>query len=119
MSIGTGQHYEDVACAYLEARGLRCIARNVRYRFGEIDLVMRDDDDLLIFVEVRARRARAGLRFGGALGSIGYHKQARLLLAARTFLLRYRNSPPRCRFDVVAFEDGEIEWLRNAFDASL
>jgi putative endonuclease len=63
MSIETGQRYEDTACEYLQARGLHCIARNVRYRFGEIDLVMRDEEDLLIFVEVRARRSS---RFGGA-----------------------------------------------------
>jgi putative endonuclease len=115
MSIATGQRYEDTACEYLEARGLHCIARNVRYRFGEIDLVMRDDEEMLIFVEVRARR---GSRFGGALGSIDAHKQARVQLAARTFLLRYRNRPPRCRFDVVVFEGGDIEWVRNAFDAT-
>jgi putative endonuclease len=115
MSIETGHRYEDSACEYLEARGLTCIARNVRYRFGEIDLVMRDEAGVLVFVEVRARR---GSRFGGALGSIDAHKQARVQLAARSFLLRYRNHPPRCRFDVVAFEDGRLEWVRNAFDAT-
>jgi putative endonuclease len=119
MSIDTGHRYEDAACAYLESRDLRCIARKVPYRFGEIDLLICDEDELLIFVDVRAQRGRASLRFGGTVGSIDHHKQARLLLAARTFLLRYRNSPPRCRFDVVAFEDGGMEWLRNAFDASL
>jgi putative endonuclease len=115
MSIKKGRRYEDTACEYLEARGLQCIARNVRYRFGEIDLVMRDEAGMLVFVEVRARR---GSRFGGALGSIDAHKQTRVQLAARSFLLRYRNRPPRCRFDVVAFEDDQIEWVRNAFDAA-
>ncbi|MEJ0003513.1 MAG: YraN family protein [Pararobbsia sp.] len=118
MSLDAGHRFEDAACEYLEARGLSCVARNVRYRFGEIDLVMRDAAGSLVFVEVRARRGRAGLRFGGARASIDSNKQMRLQLAARRFLLRYRNRPPECRFDVVLFENGEVEWLRNAFDAT-
>lgn len=35
MSIDTGHRYEDAACAYLESRDLRCIARKVPYRFGD------------------------------------------------------------------------------------
>ncbi|RKP45307.1 YraN family protein [Pararobbsia silviterrae] len=115
MSIESGRRYEDAACAHLERQGLACIARNVRYRFGEIDLVMRDAD-VLVFVEVRAR---AWAAFGGALGSIDARKQRRVQLAAQRFLLRYRARVPRCRFDVVAFDDGRIDWIRDAFDAQL
>lgn len=116
MSIERGRQYEDAACIYLEEQGLRCIARNVRYRFGELDLVMRDADSL-VFVEVRARQSAGAARFGGALASIDAHKQERLRLAAQRFLLRYR-PVPRCRFDVVTFDCGEMQWVRDAFDAS-
>ncbi|HEY9447372.1 MAG TPA: YraN family protein, partial [Burkholderiales bacterium] len=54
MAINRGVEAEDRAAAYLEARGLRLVARNYRCRFGEIDLVMREGKTL-VFVEVRRR----------------------------------------------------------------
>lgn len=81
---------------------------------GEIDLVMRERDGTLVFVEVRARTTA---RHGGAGASIGAVKQRRIVFAARHFLLRLAELPP-CRFDVVLLDGEEIEWLRAAFDAS-
>lgn len=111
-----GDAAEDRALAHLLDAGLRLVARNYRTPGrggGEIDLVMRDGATL-VFVEVR-RRSRAD--FGGAAASVGFVKQRRIVFAARHFLLRLRGSPPPCRFDVVAVEDGRITWLRAAFDA--
>lgn len=82
-------------------------------RAGEVDLVMREPDGTLVFVEVRAR---ADGRAGGAAASITAAKRRRLLLAARHFLLRYEHLPP-CRFDVVAIDGDRLQWLRAAFDA--
>ena len=116
----SGDAAEDAALAHLRAQGLSLVERNYRVargptgRGGEIDLVMRERDGTLVFVEVRARR---DARFGGAAASVGALKRARLLYAARHYLLRYA-SPPPCRFDVVAVDGGQLEWLRAAFDAS-
>lgn len=90
------------------------VARGPGGRGGEIDLVMREPDGTLVFVEVRARRSA---EFGGAAASIGALKQQRLLFAARHYLARLPSAPP-CRFDVVALDAGRLEWLRGAFDAS-
>ena len=112
-----GDAAEDRALAHLEAAGLRLVARNYRTPGrggGEIDLVMRDSDGTLVFVEVRRR---AGGRFGGAAASVGGVKQRRIVFAARHFLMRLPRLPP-CRFDVVGVQAGEIEWLKAAFDAS-
>lgn len=81
---------------------------------GEIDLIMREADGTLVFVEVRSR-SRAD--FGGAGASIGAVKRQRIIFAARHYLLRCRTLPP-CRFDVVLIEPGGVQWLRAAFDAS-
>jgi putative endonuclease len=67
-----------------------------------------------VFVEVRMR---AGDRFGGALASITPRKRRRIVAAARQFLMRFERVPP-CRFDVVALDGSECEWLRGAFEAS-
>jgi putative endonuclease len=112
-----GEAAESQALAHLQAAGLRLVERNYRTPGrggGEIDLVMHDRDGTLVFVEVRRR---SGGAFGGAAASVGGVKQRRLIFAARHYLLRLGSQPP-CRFDVVALQDGRIEWLKAAFDAS-
>ena len=116
-SIGDGG--EERAWDHLRARGLVLVQRNYRVaagpraRGGEIDLIARDRDGTLVFIEVRSRGDR---RFGGAAGSISQAKQRSLVFAAQNFLTRYA-SPPPCRFDVVAIEGDRIDWLKGAFDA--
>lgn len=115
-----GDEAERRALAHLVVEGLVPIERNYRVargpraRGGEVDLILRDRDGTLVFVEVRAR---ADARHGGAAASIGLSKQRRLIFAAQHFLARFATPPP-CRFDVVAVDGEGIEWLRAAFDAS-
>lgn len=111
-----GDAAEDRALRHLLAQGLRLVVRNYRTPGrggGEIDLVMREHDGTLVFVEVRQR---GNARFGGAAASIGMGKQRRIVFAARHFLLRLGQVPP-CRFDVISIEGGGIQWMRAAFDA--
>lgn len=113
-----GDAAEARALAALTARGLTLVERNYRVARGpampggEIDLILRDRDGTLVFVEVRAR---AGGRFGGAAASIGVAKQRRIALAARHYLLRFATLP-KCRFDVVTIDGDRLEWLPGAFD---
>ena len=111
-----GQQAEDAALAYLREAGLVVVERNYRTPGrggGEIDLIMRERDGTLVFVEVRSR-TRAD--FGGAGASIGTGKQRRIVFAARHYLLRCKPLPP-CRLDVVLIEAAGVQWLRAAFDA--
>lgn len=114
-----GDSGEARALAHLQAHGLTLVQRNYRVaagpnaRGGEIDLILRERDGTLVFVEVRARKA-AG--YGGAAATVGAAKQRSLIYAAHCFL-RAHATPPPCRFDVVAIEGERIEWLRAAFDA--
>ncbi|HEY3599098.1 MAG TPA: YraN family protein [Paraburkholderia sp.] len=113
-SKDVGAVFEAHALAFLQRQRLRFVARNVVCRGGEIDLVMREPDGVLVFVEVRAR-ARA--RYGGAMASVGWHKRQRLVRAAQHYLALRVRDMPACRFDVVAFEAGRLIWLRDAFRA--
>ena len=115
------QGHRPVQSPLQQPAGLRLLARNYRTPGrggGEIDLIMRDRDGTLVFVEVRQRSRRD---FGGAGASVGGIKQRRIVLAARHYLLRL-TSPPPCRFDVLLFDgalhEAEPTWLRAAFDAS-
>jgi putative endonuclease len=115
----TGEQAEALARACLERQGMKLVERNYRVargpsrRGGEIDLVMRDRDGTLVFVEVRAR-ASAGQ--GGAAASITHAKRARIVYAAQHYLMRFERLPA-CRFDVVAIDAGQAEWIKAAFDA--
>jgi len=117
--LRAGRRAEELARRTLEAHGLRLLERNYRVargrsrRGGEIDLILRDRDGTLVFVEVRARRDTSA---GGAAASIGAAKRARLVYAARTYVARLDRLPP-CRFDVVAIDGDRVQWLRAAFDA--
>jgi len=112
-----GDAAETAACARLEAAGCRILARNVRFREGEIDIVA-DDGGTLVFVEVRMRRSDS---FGGADGSIDAVKRRKLVRAAQHFLLQQfgaRGAPPPCRFDVITADgEGIRDWIRDAFTA--
>jgi putative endonuclease len=114
MSKTLGDAFEAHALDYLERQRMRLVARNVRCRGGEIDLVMMDERGALVFVEVRARKSR---RFADAATSIGVTKRARLVRAAQHYLATWRGALPACRFDVIAFDAGRIRWLPDAFRA--
>jgi putative endonuclease len=79
---------------HLQAAGLRLLQRNYRTPGrggGEIDLILRARDGTLVFVEVRQRRAGG---HGGAAASVGAAKQARIVLAARHYLMRWPSRRP-------------------------
>ncbi len=110
-----GAHYEDLALDYLESRGLVCIQRNFSCRLGELDLIMRDRD-CLVMVEVRYRASRG---YGGAAASVDQRKQDKLKRAALAYLqqAKLNSNNINWRFDVVSIEaDGKsIQWIANAF----
>ena len=116
---GAGAQWEDLALAQLCDAGLTLVARNFHSRFGEIDVVMREDDTL-VFVEVRYRGPGARVR---AAASVSASKQRNLVQTAQFFLLRqpqWRHA--RMRFDVFAIDANarnqrHTQWIRDAFRA--
>lgn len=92
------------------------LARNVRYPFGEIDLVMLDAATV-VFVEVRFRRNN---HFGGAAVSVDAAKRRKIARASQAWLNSHRQyANAGCRFDVVAVMPGDsglhCDWIRAAF----
>ncbi len=90
------------------------MARGPHARAGEVDLILRDRDGTLVFVEVRVR---GDLAHGGAAASVSAHKQRRITYAAQHYLLRLASLPP-CRFDVVAIDGDRVQWLKAAFETA-
>ena len=112
-----GQEGESSAEQYLRNKGYRILARNVRSSVGELDLVA-EDGQVLVFVEVKARRTDA---FGGAIHAVHQRKQEKLIQLAAQYLARHHLKDRPCRFDVVLLqganaEASQIEHIQNAFD---
>jgi putative endonuclease len=101
---------EDAAVAELTRLGYRIVARNVRLPGGEIDAIARDGD-VVVFVEVKARRGRS---HGSAISAVDARKRAKLRSMAADYL---QIVAPRAqmRFDVVTWRDGAIHVHRGAF----
>jgi putative endonuclease len=111
-----GADCETLAAQYVTDRGARILARNLRCRGGELDLVCLDQGVLAI-IEVRQRLRRD---FGGALGSVTPGKQRKIVRATRFFMQRDPSwRTLAIRFDVLAVngEPGthEVLWIKDAF----
>ncbi len=111
-----GRLGEDAAVAWLERRGYRTIARNVRHHAGELDAVARDGDTLC-FIEIKAR---GNHHYGAAIESVTVKKQRRIARAAALYLARNPYDGP-CRFDVLGLDLGDDGWnytlVKDAFMA--
>ena len=114
--LAIGLHYEQQALTYLLDAGLRLVAKNVRYPAGELDLIMKDDEQI-VFVEVKFRTNKT---FGGAIASVTGRKQQRLRKAALIWLQKHNLLHSHsCRFDLVAISiqanQLRFDWLKNIF----
>ncbi|MDU8455999.1 MULTISPECIES: YraN family protein [Pseudomonas] len=114
-----GREAEAFALQFLQQQGLHLIEQNWLCKRGELDLVMLDGDTV-VFVEVRYRRHSG---WGGAMESVDFRKQAKLVTAAQLFLQQATDwaSHP-CRFDVIAIEGqpgntAPLNWIKSAFDS--
>lgn len=114
---GLGDAGEHHARRHLERQGYTFIGANWRCPYGEIDLIMHDQDTL-VFVEVKTRR---GERLGAAEESITPAKARRLLLAAEAFLVTRPDLEDRIwRVDLVAITlapSGAVTRLSHISDA--
>ena len=113
-----GRAGERRAARFLKGQGLRLIARNWRCPLGELDLLMRDGD-VLVVVEVRSAKGRFA---GGPTHTVGPDKQRRLIRLARVWMQGSRWRPGAVRFDVMSMRPKgwlrwEIQWFRDAFQA--
>jgi putative endonuclease len=116
----SGRRAEELAAEFLRAQGFEILQRNYLRRLGELDVIARRAD-LLVIAEVRTRSSAA---YGGAAASVDRRKQQRITRAASA-LLQQRADLARLavRFDVIAVSDPHgaaprIEWIQHAFAAS-
>jgi putative endonuclease len=101
---------EEIAVDLLKQKGLVILARNFRCKFGEIDIIARDQRTL-VFVEVKTRTS---LRWGRPEEAVNHKKQARLRLLAAFYLQKNLSFLTTCRFDVCSVYLNEQNGLQSA-----
>ena len=123
-----GAWAEHQAGLFLTANGFQVLHKNYHSRFGEIDLIARNAQDL-IFVEVKAR---SQTKYGQSHEVISNSKQKKIIKTALTYLSEYPDmSDLYCRFDVICFDFQQqfaktvqhdfsqflydLNWIENAF----
>jgi putative endonuclease len=115
-----GELGEREAARFLRRKGYRILARQVRNRFGELDLIALDGETI-VFVEVKTRR---GIAQGAPFEAVSSDKQRKMTNAALAYLKRHRLLERRARFDIVSivWPEGvarpEIQHFVHAFEAA-
>lgn len=113
-----GQRAERIAEKYLKQYQLKTLQKNYHSRFGEIDIIMHDQDSI-VFIEVRCRN---NTNYGSGAETVTASKQQKIIKTAQVYLQQhpeYKNTP--ARFDVVSIcnnkseNKADIDWIKNAF----
>ena len=119
MAERSAQHVwragENAAADLLRSEGFRIIKRNFKTKIGEID-VIAEEDDILCFVEVKARSSE---KHGAPAEAVTPRKQSKIAKIAAAYLAWKHPEGRTCRFDVVSVleKDGQpvVELIRDAF----
>lgn len=94
---GLGLYGEQLAARHLVDQGMVVLDRNWRCDLGEIDLVLRDGDALVV-CEVKTRSSTA---YGSPLEAVDEVKVARLRRLAARWLADHQLRPFEVRIDLV------------------
>ena len=110
-----GSQQEKKALNFLKSKGLKLIKQNFNTKYGEIDIIMRDHNQI-IFIEVKYRKSSL---YGEASEMVTYSKQKKIINTSTCFLKKYNlyDKIP-IRFDVISINNNPtspIEWIQNAF----
>lgn len=107
---------ERIACSWLRAHGIKVLARNFKAaKGGEVDIVACDGK-LLLFIEVKTRRADAKIR---PLDAVDAKKRELIERGANAWLKKIGSRELPWRFDVmeILVENGEIPKVNHVRDA--
>lgn len=117
-NLATGAAGEELAARHLIIGGYDLLDRNYRSRGGEVDIIARDRDGTVVFVEVKTR---SGLAYGLPQQAVTHRKQRQISKGALAWLSSRRLHDCSARFDVIAvlLQDGgqySLDHIKNAFE---
>ena len=110
-----GRSGEDLAVEYLKRQDYEILGTNFRFDRAEVDVIAKDGD-VLVFVEVKARRSRS---YGDPEEAVTRKKEDQIRRVAEGYLYEHNIEEVSCRFDVVAitYIEGraDVRLIRDAF----
>lgn len=112
-----GRKGEDLASKFLEKNGYEVIQRNYIYEHGEIDIIAKSPENILVFVEVRTKTDEI---YGQPEESISMKKRKQIRKIAEAYLWEKNIDNIECRLDVIAIlllkgAEPRIEHIKDAF----
>ena len=108
----TGAAYEEQAARWLKEQGFEILERNFYCRQGEIDLIGYDGE-YLVFFEVKYRKAASK---GSASEAVDSRKQKKICRVSDYYRMIHNcPSDTAIRYDVIAIDGEQVNWIRNAF----
>ena len=110
----SGIEGENIAVEYLKKAGYKILERNFSSNTGEIDIIAQDKK-YIVFVEVKSRE---NTKYGMPVESITMQKVRRIIRTAQCYLVYKGKQNCLCRFDVIEVLRGEVNHIKNAYDAS-
>ena len=111
-----GKWGELKAKQYLEGKGIKIMATNIRTPYGELDLIGMDDSQV-VFFEVKTRTSTA---FGFGEQAISETKQQHLIDSAEAYMQEHSDLGDDWRIDAIIIDGSplrnkiEIRWFKNA-----
>lgn len=114
-NLKLGKIGENLALKYLQKKGLKILKSNLKFSFGEIDILAQDCQTIVV-VEVKTK---SNLNFGAPYEMVNFKKQAKLLKLAKAVTQHFSGND--VRVDVISIEkQGEnykIEHIKNILEA--
>ncbi len=108
-----GKINEDKALDYItKVKKLKVLEKNYSTKIGEIDIIARDKDKTIVFIEVKYRTTA---RFGLGREAVNEYKIHKIKNTAMQYLLETGNSSQKVRFDVVDILGDNLDYIENAF----
>lgn len=106
-----GDKKEDEAVKHIEKNGYKILERNYYGEYGEIDII-GIIEDIIVFFEVKYRR---NSKYGYAEEAVNPKKQKKIFLTALNYIEKIGEKDKNMRFDVLAFNKDELNWIKNSF----
>lgn len=115
-NIKLGKEAEDLACKHLLALGYTILERNWRFSKAEIDIIARNEQNILVFVEVKSKSYDF---YGKPEESVNQLKQNLVIDAAFQYMKQI-NYSWEVRFDIISIlfdkkEGFKLQHFEDAF----
>lgn len=116
FSLPIGKRGEMLAAEFLSRHGCEIIEKNYKCPLGEIDLIVGDEKDRIVFVEVKTRRRH---RYGAPEEAVDVRKCRKLVQVAQFYLKAKGLQDQSCSFGVISITwkdtEPEIKFIPDAF----